>query len=46
MKPGTIRVVIGPTVHTHGKSAEQINRAVEEWIETKMKVIEKKEPAA
>jgi hypothetical protein len=46
MKPGTLRVVIGPMVHTHGKSAEDINRAAEGWIETKMKVIEKKEPTA
>ncbi len=42
-KPGTIRVVIGPVVHTHGKSAEDINRAVEEWIETTMTKIEAKE---
>jgi len=41
-KPGTIRVVIGPTIDTHGKSAEDINRAAEEWIEKKMAEIEEK----
>lgn len=35
-KPGTIHVVIGPMIHTHGKSAEEINRLAEEWIEGKM----------
>ncbi len=39
-KPGTIRVVIGPTIHTHGKSAEEINRVAEGWIETTMAKIE------
>ncbi len=39
-KPGTIRVVIGPTIHTHGKSAEDINRVAEEWIEGKMRDLE------
>lgn len=39
-KPGTIRVVIGPVIHTHGKSAEDINRAAEKWIETTMTKIE------
>ncbi len=35
-KPGTIHVVIGPVIHTRGKSAEEINRAAEGWIEKKM----------
>lgn len=39
-KPGTIRVVIGPVIHTRGKSAEDINRVAEEWIEKKMAEIE------
>jgi len=39
-KPGTIRLVIGPTIHTRGKSAEEINRQAEEWIETTMTKIE------
>lgn len=41
-KPGTIRVVIGPVIHTHGKSAEEINRVAEEWIESKMRELEKR----
>lgn len=45
-KPGTIRVVIGPTIHTHGKSAEEINKRAEEWIEGKMGEIEKRDSAA
>mgnify|MGYP001574698010 CR=1 FL=1 len=36
MKPGTIRVVIGPRIHTHGKCAEEINRSAEAWVEGKM----------
>ena len=32
--PGTIRMVIGPVIRPQGKSAEQITREVEEWIET------------
>ena len=39
-KPGTIHLVIGPTIHTRGKSAEEINRQAEEWIETTMTKIE------
>ncbi|MDH4133226.1 MAG: 1-acyl-sn-glycerol-3-phosphate acyltransferase [Gammaproteobacteria bacterium] len=35
-KPGVIRVVIGPTIHTHGKSAEEINREAEHWIRAAM----------
>jgi 1-acyl-sn-glycerol-3-phosphate acyltransferase len=38
--PGTIRVVIGPLIHTHGKTAEEINRQVEQWIETRMAELE------
>ncbi len=44
-KPGTIHVVIGPVIHTRGKSAEEINRAAEEWIEKKMSEIETREVA-
>ena len=32
--------VIGPTIHTRGKSAEEINRVAEEWIEGKMRNLE------
>jgi len=39
-KPGTIHVVIGPVIHTHGKSAEEINKQAEEWIEGKMRHLE------
>ncbi len=45
-KAGTIRVVIGPVIHTHGKSAEDINRAAEEWIEKKMVELEKRTSAS
>jgi len=34
--PGTIRVVIGPAIESEGKSAKQINREAEAWIEAKM----------
>lgn len=39
-KPGTVRVVIGPVIRTRGKSAEDINRAAEGWIEGKMRELE------
>jgi 1-acyl-sn-glycerol-3-phosphate acyltransferase len=32
-RPGTIHVVIGPAITTHGKSADEVLRQVEEWIE-------------
>ena len=32
--PGTIRMVIGPPIETDGLNVEQINRVVENWIET------------
>ncbi len=32
--PGTIQVVIGPAIETTGKSANEINAQVEEWIES------------
>lgn len=35
-KPGTIEVVIGPPIHGKGKTPEEINRQVEEWIEQQM----------
>ena len=31
--PGTIKMVIGPSIDTHGKSAREITGAVENWIE-------------
>jgi 1-acyl-sn-glycerol-3-phosphate acyltransferase len=35
-RPGTIQVVFGPILDTTGRSAQQINQQVEEWIESKM----------
>lgn len=32
-RPGTIDVVIGPTIHTQGKAAKEILSQVEAWIE-------------
>jgi len=37
--PGTISVVIGPAIETKGRSADEINKEVFEWIETTMKEI-------
>jgi 1-acyl-sn-glycerol-3-phosphate acyltransferase len=34
--PGTITVSIGAAIDTHGLSAEELNRKVEEWIESEM----------
>ena len=31
--PGTIRLVIGPTISAHGRTALEINALAEEWIE-------------
>lgn len=35
-RPGTIRVVVGPTIVSHGRTAEEIRQLVETWIETTM----------
>ncbi|MEW6332391.1 MAG: lysophospholipid acyltransferase family protein [Pseudomonadota bacterium] len=40
-KPGTVRVVIGPTIDPRGKKAEEIIRQVEEWIEGRMVELER-----
>ncbi|MEJ1389175.1 MAG: lysophospholipid acyltransferase family protein, partial [Candidatus Sedimenticola sp. (ex Thyasira tokunagai)] len=32
--PGTVQVVVGPTIEPEGLSAAEINRQVEEWIES------------
>lgn len=34
--PGTIQVVLGPLIETQSKSAAEINREVEAWIENKV----------
>jgi 1-acyl-sn-glycerol-3-phosphate acyltransferase len=33
--PGTIQVVIGPAIESHGRKAVEIMRDVEEWIEAR-----------
>ena len=33
-KPGTIKVVIGKPIETKGRSAEEINKIAEDWIES------------
>lgn len=35
-RPGTVTVSIGPAIETAGKSAAELTRAVEAWIETEM----------
>ncbi len=40
--PGTVRVVIGPVIDSQGKTAEQITREAEEWIEKTMVELEAK----
>ncbi len=39
-RPGTVRLVIGPLIHTEGKSAEQIRDEARDWIETETRAIE------
>lgn len=43
-RPGTIRVVIGPVIDSHGRNAEEIRRQAEEWIENTMAGLEGKQP--
>jgi 1-acyl-sn-glycerol-3-phosphate acyltransferase len=33
-EPGTIDLIVGPTISTEGRTAAEINAAVEEWIES------------
>jgi len=35
-RPGTVTVSIGPVIDSSGKSAAELTRAVESWIETEM----------
>lgn len=39
-RPGTIRVVIGPAIDPHGKSADAINRAARDWVAAQMERLE------
>ena len=32
-RPGTIQVIVGPVIEPHGKTATEVTRACEEWIE-------------
>ena len=43
-RPGTVRVVIGPVIDSHGKTAEELRRLAEEWIERTMVELEGKPP--
>ncbi len=38
-KPGLITVSIGPVIETAGLDAETVNRKVQEWIESEMRVL-------
>lgn len=38
-KPGLITVSIGPLIPTEGRSAAEVNREVEAWIENEMRVL-------
>lgn len=40
IKPGTVRMVIGPVIDTKGLSAEEIRDRTEKWIEDKMMELE------
>ncbi len=42
-RPGTIQVRIGPVIESSGKSASEINREVEAWIEGQMAEITSKD---
>ena len=42
-RPGTIRLVVGPTISTQGKTAEQIRDEARDWIEGTMREIEGRE---
>lgn len=36
-RPGTVRVAIGPAIETRGKTAEEINRAAQHWVDAQMR---------
>ena len=37
--PGEVTVSIGPPINAYGRSPDEVNRQVEDWIETEMQVI-------
>jgi 1-acyl-sn-glycerol-3-phosphate acyltransferase len=39
-RPGTIRVVIGPLIHTRGRSAEELRTQVENWMRETMEKLD------
>jgi 1-acyl-sn-glycerol-3-phosphate acyltransferase len=43
-KPGTVRVMIGPAIDSHGKTAEEINRVAEAWVSDAMAQLEQRHP--
>lgn len=43
-RPGTIRMVIGPVIESRGKSAADINKAAEAWIESTVERIRREDP--
>lgn len=38
-RPGVIRIVIGPVIDTHGRTAKEINSLAKTWIDVKMREI-------
>jgi predicted RNase H-like HicB family nuclease len=41
-----VRVLIGPAIDSHGKTAEEINRLAEHWIEGAMAGLESRPEAS
>ncbi|MHB8346242.1 MAG: lysophospholipid acyltransferase family protein [Acidiferrobacterales bacterium] len=41
-RPGTIRVVIGPVIESHGRSAQQIREIAEQWMRQTMTALEQR----
>lgn len=49
LKPGLITVSIGPSIHPHGLTADELNQRTQTWIETEMRRLNPEryaEPAA
>ncbi|MDH5632188.1 MAG: 1-acyl-sn-glycerol-3-phosphate acyltransferase [Gammaproteobacteria bacterium] len=45
-QPGTVRVCIGPVIHSEGRKADEIMADVEQWIETRMQELEGRDQPA